>query len=240
MATSEPGLTKPATRSGSVSSTETASLSSGMTRRAGVAEVAELLGEDLLAGVDGPDGDEVRDGAGGAEGPVDHVGSPDLGLLELAGLLRGGDVLARVDDVGRGEDLHQLLAGGRAGVDALDVEDDQGRADQRDEDGDDEEDGTTGHEAILRRAETGGVFWGCSGVAPCGEGPDPSPWGNLGNAPEARGLNRTNRPEVARTPPEVTTRRPVRVARAGGRCARDMEKFSAEVQGLDVARGTRA
>jgi hypothetical protein len=43
-----------------------------------------------------------------------EVLAPDLGLLELARLLSGGNVLAGLDDVGGGQHLHELLARGGA------------------------------------------------------------------------------------------------------------------------------
>ena len=50
IATSEPGLTKPATRAGSVRLTEIATLSSGIgSGEATSAARAELVGDDLLA-----------------------------------------------------------------------------------------------------------------------------------------------------------------------------------------------
>ena len=94
MATSEPGLTKPATRAGSVSSTLMASLSSGMVRVSADPGVAELLADDLLSGVDRAERDLVVDGGRGAQRSLDHVLADHVGLLELAGGLGFGHGLA--------------------------------------------------------------------------------------------------------------------------------------------------
>ncbi len=142
IATSEPGLTKPATRSGSVRLIEMAILFAGMP--SGEAASAALA-PNLSATICSPD-QQVLEGDGALQGVGAglHVGQ-ELAARDARGDdLAGGKgvvvALARGDGLAGGEDLDGVHAVLRASVGAADVEEDEESAHGGDDGGDDEED----------------------------------------------------------------------------------------------------
>ena len=141
IATSEPGLTKPATRSGSVRLTEMAILPLGMPRgeAASAALAPNLSDDDLLAREHALQGHGALEGVGVGL----HVGQQLAASHTLRHDLAGGQgvvvALARRDRLADREDLDGVDALLRASVGAADVEEDEERAERGDDGGDDEE-----------------------------------------------------------------------------------------------------